>query len=141
MLGIASMVAAALLALGLIHQILQPRIAYRDHQVLFFLKAGAPLSVPVEVVEGFFLGQGPAQLAGGSDSQTKTVNLIARLSQRDPQWHGRDVKRSLGAWAEGYITIRGIWCEPLTSATIRRMYAMEIGKAGASTRDPHHGWL
>jgi len=121
LLGVVCGVAAGALLAGLIHQLLHPRIAYRDGNVLFFIKAGGPLAVPVQVVEAFFLGQGPANLPVGTDKQTNTVNLIARLSQRDSQWQQRDVKRALGKWSEGYVTIRGIWCEPLTFETIRRL--------------------
>ena len=120
-LGIVCLAVAGMLLAGLAYQWIQPRITYRNGQVLFFLKAGGPIVVPVQVVEAFFLGQGPAELPVSNDNQTKTVNLIARLSQRHPQWLCRDVKQALGEWSEGYITIRGIWCEPLTSETIRRL--------------------
>jgi len=119
--GIALFVAAGLLLVGLIRQLWQPRVAYRNGNALLFLKSGAPLSVPVHVVEAFFLGQGPARLPGSATSSTKTVNLIARLSQRDPQWQHREVKAALGTWAEGYITIRGTWCEPLTTELLRSL--------------------
>jgi len=49
---------------GLLRQLRQPRVAYRTGEVLFFLKAGGPICVPVQVVEAFFLGQGPAHLPG-----------------------------------------------------------------------------
>lgn len=118
-LGFACVVAAGLLMVGLVRQLRQPRVAYRDGSALFFLKAGAPFAVPVNVVEAFFLGQGPAHLTGAATSDTKTVNLVARLSQRDPQWQHREVKAALGEWAGGYITIRGAWCEPLTAEVLR----------------------
>ncbi|MCG8450037.1 MAG: hypothetical protein MI725_10730 [Pirellulales bacterium] len=120
-LGALCIVAAALLLAGLIHQLRQPRVAYRNGSVLFYLKAGAPIRVPVGVVEGFFLGQGPAHLPGNSRNETKMVNLIARLSQREPQWQQRNVKAALGTWSEGYVTIHGTWCEPLTTDVIRRL--------------------
>src|SRR4051812_37553463 len=40
-------------------QLLHPRIAFHDGMVLFFVRIGAPLAVPVEIVESFFVGQGP----------------------------------------------------------------------------------
>ena len=112
---------ALLLLLGLVRQMLQPRIAYRDGQVLFYLKTGGPIAVPLEVVEAFFQGQGPAHLPGASQDQTKSVNLIARLAQRETDWQQRDVKAALGNWAEGYITVRGTWCEPITGDVILRL--------------------
>ena len=120
-LGAGCMGVALMLLLGLVRQMMQPRIAYRDGSVLFYLQAGGPIGVPLEVVEAFFQGQGPAHLPGASQDQTKSVNLIARLAQRETDWQQRDVKAALGNWKEGYITVRGTWCEPITPEVIRRL--------------------
>ncbi|NOZ40397.1 MAG: hypothetical protein GXP24_09245 [Planctomycetes bacterium] len=112
---------ALMLLVGLVRQFFQPRIAYRDASVLFYLKAGGPIVVPVDVVEAFFQGEGPAHLPGASQDQTKSVNLIARLAQRETDWQQRDVKAALGNWAEGYVTMRGTWCEPITMEVIGRL--------------------
>jgi hypothetical protein len=77
--------------------------------------------VPVEVVEAFFLGQGPAQLPAVGGKPTETVNLIARISQKAPEWADMPVKQALGNWREGYVTIRGTWCEPLNGEVVRRL--------------------
>ncbi len=120
-LGAGCLGVALMLLLGLVRQMLQPRIAYRDGHVLFYLRAGGPIAVPLEVVEAFFQGQGPAHLPGASQDQTKSVNLIARLAQRETDWQQRDVKAALGNWKEGYITVRGTWCEPITTEVIHRL--------------------
>jgi hypothetical protein len=112
-----------LLVAGLLRQFTRPRIAYRDGQVLFNLRAGAPIAVPREVVEAFFLGQGPAYLPRLHGADAETVNLVARLSQKAPEWMHVAVKPALGHWCEGYVTIRGTWCEPLTGDVIRRLNA------------------
>lgn len=124
------------LAVGLVLQWLKPRIAYRDGKVLFYLRARAPIGVPVEVVEAFFIGQGPAMLPGTAE-QSETVNLVARLSQRAPEWAQQDVKRALGHWCEGYVTIRGTWCEPLTGDVIRRLNRRlrEVSEAGETASE------
>lgn len=109
------------LMLGLLRELVRPRIAYREGSLFFRLKSGNPISVPLEVVEAFFQGEGLAHLPGEAQHQAKTVNLIARLAQRETEWHQRDVKPSLGRWDEGYITIRGTWCEPITQDVIRRL--------------------
>jgi hypothetical protein len=109
------------LLIGLLQQLFRPRIAYRDNHVLFYLRAGGPIAVPVKVVEAFFLGQGPAHLPVSSSSNTKTVNLVARLSQRATEWAQQEVKPALGNWSEGYVTIRGTWCQPLTGELIRQL--------------------
>lgn len=108
------------LAIGLMLQWVRPRIAYRDGDVLFYLRARRPIAVPAAVVEAFFLGQGPAHLPGGS-ARTETVNLVARISQRAQEWAHQDVKSALGHWCDSYVTIRGTWCEPLNGEVIRRL--------------------
>jgi hypothetical protein len=114
---------SAALAIGILRQLGRPRIAYRPDEVLFHLRSGPPVSVPREVVESFFLGQGPAYLPTVQGNPAETVNLVARLSQKAPEWMHIDVKPALGHWCEGYVTIRGTWCEPLTGELIRRLNA------------------
>lgn len=115
--------AAAVLALAIARQFRRPRIAYRDGKVLFQLRAGPPIKVPRESVEAFFLGQGPAYLTVAQDRGSESVNLVARLSQKSPEWMHVDVKPALGHWCDGYVTIRGTWCEPLNGDLIRRLNA------------------
>jgi hypothetical protein len=128
-----AMAAAAALAVGLLVQLGRPRIAYREGEVLFHLRAGAPIAVPREVVEAFFLGQGQSHLPPVRGREPETVNLVARLSQKAPQWMHVPVKPALGRWCEGYVTIRGTWCEPLTGELVRRLNARlrELRDAGA----------
>jgi hypothetical protein len=104
----------------LLVQLRRPRIAFQNGHVLFYLRSGSAISVPVDVVEAFFAGQGPAHLPVVS-KQPQTVNLIARLSRRHPEWAEQQVKPALGKWSDGYVTIRGSWCEPLDSEVIRRL--------------------
>lgn len=99
----------------------RPRISYRDGFVLFNLRGSAPAAVPAEVVEAFFLGQGPAHLPTIHSELPECVNLVARLSEKAPEFAKVEVKPALGAWCEGYVTIRGTWCEPLTNEVIRRL--------------------
>ncbi len=113
-----------LLGLGctaqLLLQLRRPRIAFENGTVLFYLRSGSPIGVPVDVVEAFFAGQGPAHLPVLTN-QPQTANLMARMSQRHTEWAAQAVKPALGNWAEGYVTIRGAWCEPLTGETIRKL--------------------
>jgi hypothetical protein len=121
LLGVVQMILAAVVLLALIRQFLRPRIAYHDGHVLFNLQSGEPIAVPVHIVESFFVGQGPAHLPGDAAQQEKSMNLVARLSQREKEWAERDVKPAFGDWKEGYVTIRGTWCEPLDSEVVRRL--------------------
>lgn len=118
--GIAFVV-GLLLAGVVARQLIRPRVGYADRHVLFYLQAGDPIAVPVQIVEAFFLGQGPAYLPGTPEDSQETVNLVARLSQKEADWQKRDVKPALGRWCEGYVSIRGTWCEPLTNEVIRRL--------------------
>lgn len=113
----------------------RPRIAYRDGKVLFNLRGSAPAAVPAEVVEAFFLGQGPAHLPTIHSEVPECVNLVARLSEKAPEWSRVEVKPALGQWCEGYVTIRGTWCEPLTVEVIRRLNRRlrELREAAAAT--------
>jgi hypothetical protein len=120
-IGALLMFAAATLIAMLIRQLLRPRIAYRDGHVLFYLRSGRPFEVPAQFVEAFFLGQGPAKLPGSVAKQEETINLVARISQRQTEWAQQLVKPSLGRWRDGYVTIRGTWCEPLGAELIRRL--------------------
>jgi hypothetical protein len=105
----------------LIRELRRPRIAFQDGAVLFYLRSGPPIAVPVEIVEAFFLGQGPATLPAGLAKNEQTVNLVARLSQKSTQWSRQEVKPVLANWCNGYVTIRGAWCEPLGNELIRRL--------------------
>jgi hypothetical protein len=109
------------LVIGLVGQLGRPRIAFRNGNVLFYLRSGAPVAVPAEVVEAFFLGQGPTKLPSVGGKPAETVNLVARISQKAPEWAKVEVKPALGNWCEGYVTIRGTWCEPLDGEVIRRL--------------------
>jgi len=120
-LSLAILVAAMALAAAIVAQFRQPRIAFENGQVLFFLRSGPLIAVPVAIVEAFFLGQGPLMLPGSAGRKEETVNLVARLSQRATEWNEREVKPGFGRWHEGYITIRGTWCERLDGELIRRL--------------------
>jgi hypothetical protein len=120
-LGIAMAAAGILLVIMLLRQLVRPRIAYEEGHLLIYLRDGGPISVPVNVVEAFFLGQGPVTLPGGIAEREEAVNLVARLSQRHAEWARQEVKPALGKWCEGYVTIRGAWCERLDGELIRRL--------------------
>jgi hypothetical protein len=57
----------------------------------------------------------------GAPQEDSTVNLIARISLRNPDFAKREVKPALGWWCDSYVTIRGTWCEPLNGDLIRRL--------------------
>ena len=95
-------------------------IAFQNGQVLFYLRCGRPIAVPADVVESFFVGHSPSHLPGPMKG-SRSVNLIARLARRRTEWAQQAVKPALGQWTDGYVTIRGTWCEPLDTELIRRI--------------------
>lgn len=101
----------------------RPRLAYENGQLAVYLFGRRPLRVPIEFVECFFLGQGPSRLPTLSrgDREMETATLVVRLAESAHDWKHRDVRPWLGQWCEGYITIRGTFCEPLSSDVAGRL--------------------
>jgi hypothetical protein len=120
-IGAALVILSLFVLITLARQLTRPRIAYRDGEIMFNLRSGPPIAVPVEIVEAFFLGQGPANLPGDYRGRQKSVNLVARLAQRETDWAHREVRQAFGNWSDGYVTIRGAWCEPLDPEVVRRL--------------------
>ena len=103
----------------------QPRLAIDGQELLVYLHAGRPLRVPLDIVEVFFLGQGPAT---GNDVRQPAdydgivaANIVVRLAEAAKDWHRRDVNVALGVWQDGYITVRGLWCESINGEVVKRM--------------------
>lgn len=104
---------------------ISPRLAYENRELLVFLRVGAgPVRVPIDVVECFFLGQGPTLLPqpfGSHRAVDETSTIVVRLAEAAEEWKHLKVKATLGLWCDGYITIRGTWCEPITSELVQRL--------------------
>lgn len=100
-----------------------PRIAYDadEREVVLYLPGPAPYRVPLDIVECFFLGSGITQIPGQPSRDVQTKNIVVRLAERAEDWHRRDLTLSIGKWCEGYITIRGLYCEPFDVETIKRL--------------------
>ena len=99
----------------------QPRLAYAEGELLVYLEPQTPTLVPIEIVECFFLGQGPSELPKLKGREPETQNVIVRLAESATDWKHRDVRPVIGHWCEGYITLRGSWCEPITPALMKRL--------------------
>ncbi len=133
-LGLVLLSAGTLMVVLLLVQLRRPRLAYRDGELLVWLKQGAPQRVPIESVECFLLGQTPSLLPGKKHEKTETASLVIRLAEAATEWHHQEVKPQLGAWCSGYITIRGTWCEPLSVNLVNRLNQRlaEVTRAAAS---------
>lgn len=100
----------------------QPRLACDADALLVYLDGRSqPQRVPLDNVECFFLGQTATTWSDLKGDPVEGCSVVVRLAERDPQWHRGDAKPSLGRWCEGYITVRGIWCEPLNGDVVNRM--------------------
>jgi len=102
-------------------QLQRPRLAYRAGQLRVYQRWGPPLRVPIQAVECFFLGHGPANLPGRQLAKAETANVVVRLAERATEYSKRRVFPLWGRWCDGYITIAGAWCEPLTPALLARL--------------------
>ena len=102
-------------------QLRQPRVAYRYDSLLLYLRGSKPISVPIEIVEGFLIGQAPSLLPGRQYKDAETATLMIRLAESAEEWSQVSVKPALGKWCASYITIRGTWCEPLSTDLVNRL--------------------
>ncbi len=102
-----------LVAVAQILEMLKPRLSVdADH---LWVNAGRqPIGVPLKIVECFLLGQGPAHLPGEKFRTAESTNLVIRLAETALDWKRRDVDHKIAGWCDGYITLRGTWCEPLS---------------------------
>jgi hypothetical protein len=106
---------------GLTSAMFQPRVAYQNGELLVYLEFGKATRVPIDIVEVFFLGQGPSELPKLQGREPETQNVIIRLAEAATEWKHKGVQPTIGLWCEGYITIRGSWCEPITPEIMRRL--------------------
>ena len=117
---------ASVSCLSLIHlirQMLRPRLACQAGELLVYLRPGEPIRVPLSIVEGFLLGQGPSYLPGKRLARVEASTVVIRLAERATEWAKVEVEPKLGYWCGHYITIRGAWCEPLSVALVNRLNA------------------
>ncbi|HQU41201.1 MAG: hypothetical protein B7Z73_06175 [Planctomycetia bacterium 21-64-5] len=101
----------------------QARLACDGRRLLVQLGTLRPVAVPLEVVEGFLLGQGPSFLPGKRYEAAQVANFVVRLAERASEWERVEVNRQLGTWCGHYITICGTWCQPLSVALVNRLNA------------------
>jgi len=120
-LGLILIVLCVLTISALAAQTRQPRIAYKTGFLLVYLGTRHPIKLPLQVVECFLLGQGEGMIPVAGGKQVRASNLIMRLADKEADWADRDVKPALGKWHEGYVTMKGTWCEPLDLGVVKRL--------------------
>ena len=90
-----------------------PRVSYAEGVLLVHDGSPESASVPIDVVEAFFLGSGPALGEDTSDHGPRTANVVIRIAESAGEWHEGELMPAIGKWSEGYIVLRGTWCEPI----------------------------
>jgi len=99
----------------------RPRLARDGAYLLVYLRVGAPIRLPLDVVEGFLLGQGPSFLPGQRGAGAAVKTIVIRLAEREAQWAQLEVKPDFGSWCGHYVTVRGTWCEPISVKLVHRL--------------------
>ena len=104
-----------------VRQLGKPRVSYADGQVYIHDASPTPQAVPVDIVEVFFLGSGPALPAEQEETIPRAANVVIRLSESATQWHHGELSPSIGKWSDGYIVLSGTWCEPIGHERLNEM--------------------
>jgi len=109
------------LGIAIIRSMILPRLEYENGFLLAYLRGRHPMRVPIDIVEVFFLGQGPSLVKARDGGAAETSTIVIRLAESGKEWHNREVDASLGEWMDGYIVIRGTWCEPINAELMKRL--------------------
>lgn len=99
----------------------RPRLSYEPGTLLVHLGVGRTIAVPVEIVECFFMGQAPSMVRGPGGEEAETATVVVRLAEKAKEWHHREIPAYLGQWCDGYIIVRGTWCEPIDMDLLTRL--------------------
>lgn len=119
--GILTVLCSAYMAVSLLYQRTLPRLAYERGYLVVYLNGYVPQRVPIEVVELFFAGQGDSHVALAPSDQTRSRTVVVRLAEAATEWHARPTRPAWGLWREGYIIVRGTWCEPLSPEVFQQL--------------------
>ena len=120
-LAIVLTIAGVILCFRQIAWLRKPRISCTSNELLVYLKGFSPFRIPLDVVEVFFLGEGPSMVPALNRQEVPSVTVVIRLAEKATEWHRRDTSKSLGHWCDGYIIVRGTWTEPLNKDVVGNM--------------------
>lgn len=108
-------------AAGLRWQLARPLVSLYPGFVRLRLGAAGPLDLPCDTVEACFLGQGPSELQATSGQPFVARHLVLRLAEKAVDYQAGPTNPHLAKWCGGYITIYGLWVEPLTIELANRI--------------------
>ena len=117
----------------------KPRVSYHDGTLYVHDGSQPPHEVPIEVVEVFFLGSGPIDENETDDAGPRAANVVIRLAEAETQWHEREMNSNVGKWSEGYIVLRGMWCEPIGHQRLNAVNhrLAEVRRARRNSNEAH----
>lgn len=119
--GYAVMTLGVLWTAWLVYLATLPRLAYEEGHLVVQLTPPDAVAIPIEIVECFFIGQGPSAMPPVDGLEAQSVNVVVRLAERATAWKQRQVHPLLAHWCDGYIVIRGIWCEPIDGDVVNHL--------------------
>jgi hypothetical protein len=106
---------------GLAYALSQPRVAYEPGELIVYTHMNRATRLPIDVVEVFFSGQGDSELPKLAGREPETRNIVIRLAEAASEWKHGEIHPAIGHWCDGYITIRGAWCEPIEREVFQRL--------------------
>ena len=109
------------LVIRLVRALVTPRLQFNGDHLRVHFAAGQSYRIPIDVVECFFLGQGPTGSLPAAIRGAESSTVVVRLSERAEDWHRRPVSPEWGHWCDGYITVRGTWCEPISIGRVNEL--------------------
>src|SRR2546428_11597046 len=89
----------------LLYALTRPRLGYEAGELVVFFEPTRATRVPIEIVEVFFLGQGPSELPKLKGRKPETQNVVIRLAESAGGWKHRGVRPALGEWGGGDIPV------------------------------------
>lgn len=101
----------------------RPRIVLDGGHVVVRLRPTGAVSVPLDVVECFFLGSRlePPPPGDHRTGGERVRTLVMRIAERAVEFADRPTLTPWGRWEEGSVTFDGRWCEPLSVDLVRRL--------------------
>jgi hypothetical protein len=114
-----------------------PRLVLEGGRVRVRLAPLRSETVPIELVECFFLGSRlePPRRGDARSGGNRVRTLVMRIAERAHDHAGRPTLPAWGEWREGSVTFDGRWCEPLSVDLARRLNR-DLAAAKRSAGEP-----
>ncbi len=98
---------------SLLHILGRARMRLRGDNLQLALNWVQSTRIPLDVVECIFAGETKGAWAISPKIPYRTRSLVIRLAETARPWSSGPVVKTFATWSDGYITLHGLWCEPL----------------------------